>query len=166
MEIKLDFSIIPSTPKTIKISDDSSWEWAEELDAFLSIIPPGSIKCITIPFEKNTVNTITSDILNLGCDVELKDGIYEINLLSGYEDINLKKYYLKTDRFERNTSIMIIEANESGDFDDKYIITFSKINWYLSLAKAYTKEGNVKKAEKAFQSAKTLFKSTNCKGCK
>lgn len=165
MKIKLDFAIIPSSPKTIRIDDESKWEWAEELDAFLSIVPPGSRKCITIPFEKGDVNTITSDTLNLGCDVDLKDGIYEINLLSGYEDINFKQYYLKTDRLERDLSKEVIKANESLKLDGKTKQSFLDIQWVILVAKSYTKEGQIKKAEQAFQTAKTLFKSINCKEC-
>lgn len=165
MEIKLDFSIIPSSPKSIRIDDGSKWEWAEELDAFLSIIPPGSRNCIIVPFDKGDVNILTSEVLNLGCDVELKDGIYEITLHSGYEDINFKQYYLKTDRIERDISKEIIKANESGKLDDKTKKTFFDIQWLLLLSKSYTKEGQIKKAEQAFNSAKTLFRTINCKEC-
>lgn len=158
MEIILDFYIIPSSPKNILISDSSVWEWAEDSQAFLSIIPPGSRKCITIPFEKDTTNTITSDKLNLGCDVDLKDGIYEINLLSGLEDINLKKYYLKTDHLELEISRDIILAEEEGRVDSKFIDSYFKAKWYLDIAKAYTKEGKIEKAMNAFNLCKSQFK--------
>lgn len=162
MQVNIDFNILSSSPKTISIFDSSDWHWAEDRPANLLIIPPGSKKCITIPFEKGTLNVVNSNDLMLGDMVELLDGIYEITLASGYTNIANTKYYLKTDRLKKRRAKVIIEANETGSLSEEVMNSITRLDWYLSVAESYTLKGNSNKAMQAFNMASRLVEDLSC----
>ena len=162
MKIVIDFDILPSSSKTIRVYDSSDWEWAKDNPSSLLIIPPGSSKCITVPFQKNEVNTINSNDLNLGCNLDLSDGMYEITLTSGFTTVNKTINYLKTDACELRMAKTVIEYNEAGKVTDAFKNSIIELNWELLLAKSYTKEGNISKAMNIFNKYKSAVEQLNC----
>jgi len=155
MKIDIDFYVLPTSPKTIAVYDDSDWSYASKKISHIQIIPPGSKKCTTLTFRKNNINTINAKDLGLGCG-DLPDGIYEIKVLSNFEDIDKTKYYLKTDSLEFELSKKIIKINELSNFGRKEQETVFQLKWLLEVAKSYIKEGNYQKAVQAYSSAKNL----------
>lgn len=164
MKIVVDFDILPSSPRTLRVYDASEWEWAKDNVSNLLIIPPGSSKCISLPFIKHEVNTVTTNDLNLGCG-DLPDGMYEITVTSGFTTVEKTINYLKTDSTELKFSKAVIEANESGKLDNKFKNTVTDLIWELTLAKSYAKEGNILKSMQAFNSYKRAVEQLSCKGC-
>ena len=111
MKIDIDFYVVPSSPRTLSIYDASDWSYASKKTSYIQVIPPGSKKCTTLTFRKNNINVINAKDLGLGCG-DLPDGMYEIKVLSKFENIDETKYYLKTDTLEFNLSKTIIKTNE------------------------------------------------------
>ena len=164
MKIDIDFYVLPTSPRTIAVYDDSDWSYASKKTAYIQIVPPGSKKCTTLTFRKNNINIINAKDLGLGCG-DLPDGIYEIKVLSKFEDISESKYYLKTDSLEFQLSKKIIKINELSYFGEKEIKSVFQLKWLLEVAKSYIKEGNYQKAVQSYNSAKTLAESINCESC-
>ena len=164
MKIEIDFDVLPSSPRTIRVLDASDWSYASKKTSYIQIIPPGSKKCTTLTFRKDNVNTINAEDLGLGCG-DFPDGLYEIKVLSGFGDIDLTKYYLKTDTLEFELSKTIIKINELSIFGDKEKKSVFELKWILEVAKSYSKEGNYVKAVQAYEMAKNLSKSVNCREC-
>lgn len=164
MEIIIDFDILPSSPRTIRVYDASEWSYASKKTSYIQIVPPGSIKCVTLPFKKKGINTINAKDLGLGCG-DLPDGLYEIKVLSKLEGIEETKYYLKTDTLEYNLSKSIIKINELSTFGKKEKESVFQLKWLLEVAKSYTKEGSYQEALRAYSMAKSLSDTINCKSC-
>lgn len=161
MKIKIDFDIIPTSPHNIKIWDSSKWHWSEDKPSWLTIIPPGSTKCITIPFEKGAMNVVTAKDINLGCG-HLSDGLYTITVHSNFKGVEKTKFYLKTDTIEYETSKKVIEADKKGVTDPLFQETFFSIKWLIEVAKAYTQCGDEVNAVKYFNIAVDRSKRLIC----
>jgi hypothetical protein len=168
-QIDIDFYILETgNPRTISIFDNSNWLYSENLPAYLEIKVPGSKKVRTYSFIKNAINTLNSHNLGLSClsadctdeeYVDLPDGIYCITLKSGYEGIEETKYYLKTDQFE----LKLAEKVKNSTEDDIEVDKLYKIYWYLQKAKAETKLGYWKEADRYFTEAQKQLEKTDCR---
>ena len=176
-KIKIDFQVLETkNPQLLMVSDNSEWDYAEDLNAWITIILPGSTKKLTFAFKKHSIEQFNSHNLGISCfrgDCEeeeytdLPDGIYTICLKSGYEGIDKKRYYLKTDRFDIDFAKVVVknglEYNEEDrEFRDKIL----DVMWFAMTAKSHTIEGNFSEAKYWFEKAKNklnIFK--DCKNC-
>ena len=173
-KIRVDFQIFETgNPKILSVADSSSWIYAENKPSYISIKLPGSKKDKTFSFKKNAINNFNSHTLGISClkgdcteevYVNLPDGIYTIKVLSGYEDIEKERYYLKTDVIEleiaKALTLIGFDYNESSS---KKIEPYVKIDQFLTVAKSWTKQGDFIKADRYFQEAVKLFNKQNCK---
>ena len=172
-QINIDFQVFETgNPKILSVADTSDWLYAENKPAYISIRLPGSKKEKTLSFKKYAVNNFNSHTLGLSClkgdcteevYVELPDGIYTIKVLSGYEDIEKERYYLKTDKIalEIAKALTLIGFDYNESTTDK-IEPYIKIDQYLTVAKSWTKQGDFVKADRYFQEAVKLFNAQKC----
>ena len=171
--IHVDFQVFETgNPRILSVADYSDWVYAENKPSYISIKLPGSTKYKTVSFKKHAVNNFNSHVLGLSClkgdctketYVNLPDGIYTIKVLSGYEDIEKERYYLKTDVIDLEiakalTQIGFDFTNETA----KKIKPYQKIDQFLTVAKSWTKEGDFVKADRYFQEAVSLFNKQKC----
>ena len=171
--ININFDTFSNSPLYLAVMDLSEWVYAEDKPSYISILVPGSKKPKTFSFKKFKTNIFNSHNLGLSClkadctkeeYVDLPDGIYTIELLSGFEDISCKKYYLKTDRFEIEYQKVLIAFGT--DVDQNFINYMTKIKYTLDVAKSHTMNGNFVETHKYFQEAKKLLKRyVECKDC-
>lgn len=176
-QININFDITSSSPKNIKIWDDSDWVYAEELPAYFQILTPGASKKINFTFLKHQINTLNSHNLGLSClsgnckeehYVDLPDGIYTITVKSSYQGIEATKFYLKTDGFELEfAKAYIANISLNYDEDNKILVQkFTFISGMLLGAKSHTKNGDFTKANRFFEEAKKLLKKhIECRDC-
>lgn len=172
-QINIDFQVLETgNPKILQVLDNSTWIYAENKPAYISIKLPGSKKYKTVSFKKYAVSNFNSHILGLSClkgdcteevYVNLPDGIYTIKVLSGYEDIEKERYYLKTDviDLEIAKSLTLIGFDYTAE-TKKQIEPYQKIKNFLSVAKSWTKLGDFIKADRYFQEAVSLFNKSKC----
>lgn len=172
-QINIDFQVFETgNPKILSVADTSTWLYAENKPSYISIKLPGSKKEKTLSFKKYAVNKLNSHVLGVSClkgdcteevYVNLPDGIYTIKVLSGYEDIEKERYYLKTDVIDleiaKALTLIGFDYNESTS---KQIEPFEKINNFLMVAKSWTKLGDFVKANRYFQEAVNLFNKQKC----
>ncbi len=172
-QIRVDFQIHETgNPKILSIADTSDWIYAENKPSYISIRLPGSKKDKTFTFKKYAINNFNSHTLGISClkgdcteetYVYLPDGIYTIKVLSGYEDIEKERYYLKTDKIAleiaKSLTLLGFDYSESLSEDIK---VFEKIDTYLTVAKSWTKQGDFVKADRYFQEAVSLFNAQKC----
>jgi hypothetical protein len=167
-QINIEFDIFSNGVNTLLVADNSDWAYAETLPSYISVKTPGYADFITFSLRKNRVNVLNSHNLGISCFsgncdeqyVELPDGIYTIKISSGYQNIDLEKFYLKTDRFELEFDKVAVKHGfeYSGNdilFQDKML----SVKWLLIVAKAHAKLGDFVKAQRFFDSAKKLLKS-------
>jgi hypothetical protein len=172
-KIHIDFEVFETgNPKILSVADTSDWLYAENKPSYISIKIPGSSKYKTVSFKKWAVNNFNSHNLGISClkgdctketYVNLPDGIYTIKLLSGYEDIDREKYYLKTDEIDLEIAKSLTQIG--FDFTDqtaKQIKPFEKIKDWLQASKDETKKGDFVKADRYFQEASSLFNKQKC----
>jgi hypothetical protein len=176
-KIKIDFDITSSSPRNIRVEDNSDWIYSEELPAYFQILTPGASKPINYTFFKHQINTLNSHNLGLSClsgncteeqYVDLPDGIYTITLKSGYQGIEETKFYLKTDAFKLEfAKTYIAKLSLSYNEENKaFIEKFAFINGMLLGAKSHTMDGNFTKAQRFFEEAKKLLKKhIECREC-
>lgn len=175
-EIIIDFYVINTgSPKLISIYDNSNWEYASNLPAYLVIKIPGSKKEINFSFVKNNINTLNSHNLGLSClkgncteeeYVNLPDGIYTVTLKSGYEEIEETKFYLKTDTFDIEFAKVIIKYGVDY-FDQGFINYMTKVRFLVDVAQSHTKLGDFVKAQRHFEEAKKMLNAyVTCKKVK
>lgn len=172
-KIHIDFEVFETgNPKIISVADTSDWLYAENKPSYISIKIPGSSKYKTVSFKKWAVNNFNSHNLGISClkgdcteetYLDTPDGIYTIKLLSGYEDIEKERYYLKTDviDLEIAKSLSLI-GMDFTDQTSKQIKPFEKIKDWLQAAKDETKKGDFVKADRYFQEAVSLFNKQKC----
>lgn len=172
-QIKIDFQVFETgNPKIISIADLSTWLYAENKPAYISIKLPGSKKYKTLSFKKYAVNNFNSHVLGISClkgdcteevYVNLPDGIYTIKVLSGYEDIEKERYYLKTDVIELEIAkALTLIGFDYNDESSQKIEPYQKIDQFLTVAKSWTKRGDFVKADRYFQEAVNLFNKQKC----
>jgi len=172
-QIHVDFQVFETgNPKILSVADASVWIYAENKPSYISIRLPGSKKDKTFTFKKNAISNFNSHNLGISClkgdcteevYVNLPDGIYTIKVLSGYEDIEKERYYLKTDviDLEIAKSLTLIGFDYTTEVA-KQIAPFHKIDDFLSVAKSWTKLGDFVKADRYFQEAVELFNRQKC----
>jgi hypothetical protein len=176
-QIYINFDILSTSPKNLKIWDESDWLYAKDLPAYFQILTPGASKPINYTLLKNQINSLNSHNLGLSCFtgncreeeyVDLPDGIYTITIKSGYQGIEDTKFYLKTDVFELEFAKTVV-ANVSLSYDEKnkdLLEKFSFIKGMLDMSKSHTMTGDFTKASRFFEEAKKLLKKhIECRNC-
>lgn len=173
-QINVDFQVFETgNPKIISVADTSDWLYAENKPSYISIKLPGSKKEKTLSFKKYAVNNFNSHNLGLSClkgdcteetYVHTPDGIYTIKLLSGYEDIEKERYYLKTDAIDLEIAkaLTLIGFDYSEDLINKRK-PYQKIKDCLNQAKDSAKLGDFVESDRYFQEAVSLFNKQKCK---
>lgn len=176
-QINIDFQVLEhGNPRILMLGDTSEWLYASTLASYVSVRLPGSKKDITFTWKKKAFNNFNSHNLGLSCVsgdcteehyVDLPDGIYTICLISGYENINKTRYYLKTDLIELELAKVLVKHGlEYSESDNDFIDNILKIKYFLSFAKAHAKLGDFVKADRFFQHATNKFKKfRDCKDC-
>jgi hypothetical protein len=174
-KIKIDFQILPVVnPKKLFVMDDSEWNSAEDLQATIFITPPGATNPIVNNFYKHQITTFNSVNLGLNCLTEcsdeqdyqdLSDGIWKICLKSGYTGFESKRYHLKTDSFRIDLDKAYISAGfDYSESKKKVFEDLMYVEILLKTAAAYTREGNITKANRDFNEAVKLYNAYNkCK---
>ena len=171
--ININFTVYSDSPSHLYIKDLSDWVYAEDLPSYIEIILPGSKKTKNFSFVKFKTNIFNSHNLGLSClsadcteeeYVDLPDGIYTINLKSGFENICKKKHYLKTDIFEIEYAKILID--KGTNVTQNFINYMTKVSYTLDVAKSHIVVGNIKESSKYFEEAKELLKRyQDCKDC-
>ena len=176
-EIQVDFDIIQSTDKTLWVADNSVWSYSQDKTAYILITLPGSTKQLTYTFKKEAINVFNSNNLGITCPTqdctgtdiykEIPDGIYTIEVKSGFTGFEKTRYYLKTDRLELELAKLIVKngfeySPRDKDFRDRVY----DIKWLIDTAKSHAKLGDFTKANRFFQEARENLKSfQDCKDC-
>lgn len=175
-EIKIDFDVIQSTVTSLWVGDNSDWIHSETLPASIEITLPGSKKALVFSFKKKSINSFNSHNLGITCLQgncqdeaygDLPDGIYTIQLKSGFTGFDKIKYYLKTDRTELELAKLVVKHGfEYSKQDKNFRDTVYNIDWLIKVAKSHAKLGDFVKADIFFTEAKTLLRAfANCKDC-
>lgn len=175
-KIKVNFQVLESkNPQLLLVADTSRWEYAENLPAYLFITLPCSSKPLQFSWKKEAINSFNSNNFGLSCVVEcdeqdyrdVPDGVYTINLKSGYEGIETTKYYLKTDRFNNELTKVIVKNGTEYDPKDKdFRDNIFQIKWMLLTAESKAYQGDFIQAGKYFEESKKLLKSyIECSDC-
>lgn len=175
LSIKINFIIGKEVdPKFIMIGDASQWGVAENLPAYISIIPPGSKKAITLNFKKHSLTFLTSVNMGISClekcqkqELEdLDDGVWEICLKSSFEALDKKRYLLKTDSLRLEMDKLYIKQGIPYKESNNIVEALASAEWALNVAESEMRQGNIPQAMKAFTEAqKQVEKYKNCKEC-
>lgn len=176
LSVDIDFIVLNTTDdKMIGIGDKSHYGVAENLPAYLIVTPPGSKRHINLSFPKHNLMFLTSVNLGLSCvDAcqeqklqPLDDGVWEFCLKSGYQGLEKKRYYLKTDSLRLEMDKMYIKEGIAYNEDSKVVRSLEKAEWLLNVAHAEMRQGNKPRAMKAFEIAcKEVDKFKHCKNCR
>lgn len=175
-KIEIDFLIITDyDPKLIIVGDISEWFNAENLPATICITPPGGTKSINNTFVKHKLNIFNSVNLGLDClhectdqdKSDLSDGIYTINVKSGYAGIEKTRYLLKTDKFQMELDKVYIKTGLEYDKNDNgFRSDLMDIEFLKTTAESWARQGNFVNASRDFSEAQNLLrKYTDCKNC-
>lgn len=175
LSVKVDFIVGKEVePKYIMIGDASQWGVAENLPAYISVIPPGSKKAITLTFKKHSLTYLTSVNLGLSCIEKceaqilepLDDGVWEICLKSSYKNLDKKRYLLKTDSLRLEMDKLYIKEGIPYKEGNITIESLCSAEWALKVADSEIRQGNISQAMKAYNEAvKQVNKFKNCKDC-
>lgn len=169
--IEIDFEVLnTNNPKSLIVGDTSpNWLTAEDKPAYLYITVPNSSKPKVFTFTKKDLNIFNS--VNLGISflskdcsksryISLPDGVYTIELQTAFEDIKLKRYYLKTDTIEYEISKAIVDRilNKSQS-NDCFFDTIKEVDKKIIVSKAFIKQGLITESIRYFNEAIDTFKS-------
>lgn len=175
LSVKIDFIIGKEVdPKYIMIGDSSQWGVAENLPAYISVVPPGSKKAITLNFQKHSLTFLTSVNLGLSCLEacqeqrleDLDDGVWEICLKSSFNNLDKKRYLLKTDSLRIEMDKLYIKEGIPYKESSKVVKALRSAEWALDVAESEMRQGNVPQAIRAFNEAlKEVEQYKNCKDC-
>lgn len=171
--INIDFQVINSNdPALLLIGDYSDWKHIRNKPSVIEITLPGSSQAVSYNFVKGSINSFNSNNLYLGCNdcqeyTDLPDGIYTILLKGSPDTFNKKRYYLKLDKIRLELDKIYVGAGLEYDKNNKaYRDSLSTIEFYLRVAEAHTRRGNIAKAYTFFTEAANLVeKNKNCKNC-
>ena len=171
--INIEFSVSSTSPLHLVVEDFSTWVYAEQLPAYVTILIPGSKKPKTYTFKKHKRNIFNSHNLGLSClsgdcteehYIDTPDGLYTICLKSGYENIEDTHYYLKTDRFNIEYSKVMIK--DGIEYNKDFIEYMMQVKFLVEVAKSHAMLGDFVKAQRFFEDAKKkLRKYVECKNC-
>lgn len=175
-KIEIDFLVITDyDPKLIIVGDISEWFNAENLPSTICITPPGGTKSINNNFVKHKLNIFNSVNLGLDCLQEceeqeksdLSDGVYTINVKSGFVGVEKTRYLLKTDKFQMQLDKVYVKTGlEFNKNDSKFREDLMNIDFLKKTAEAWTRQGNFVNASRDFKEAQNLLrKYTDCKNC-
>ncbi len=176
LTIHIDFTVLNTgDPKEILIGDKSSWGIAESQPAFFIVIPPGSPSGITLNFTKNSLFFLNSVNLGLSCVhadctpqdyINLSDGVWEFQLKSSFEGQEKTRLYLKDDSLRTEIDKLRIKQGFNYNLDSDILKTLDKVEFLLSAAHSFVKEGDFANSMKGYEEAKKLVKKLkSCKDC-
>lgn len=176
LSVVIDFLITSyKDPQTIVIFDVSNWGVAKGNPAYLQVTPPGFKTPKTLNFVKQSITRLHSVNLGLSCYVEgcgeqeykdLPDGVWEICLLSSFENLYKKRYFLKTDALRLELDKLYIKANVNYSPDNEIVKALAQIEFLLKVAESYIKRGDHVQAKVAYDEAQQKTeKYKNCKNC-
>lgn len=174
-KINIDFQVINSyDPAVLLVGDFSQWHHIENKPSIIEITVPGASTPIAFSFVKKTINAINGSALNLGCDScndaaypDLPDGIYTITLKGSPDTFNKKRYYLKLDQTRLELDkVYVASGLKYNPANKSYRDALSTIEFYLRVAEAHTRRGDIGKAKTFFNEAQSLLrKYKECKNC-
>lgn len=172
-KIIIDFEVInTNNPKTLLIGDTSKWLHAKDKPSFINITLPGYTKSKPFTFKKDSMQVFNSH--NLGLTefikcvdeqeyIDLPDGVYTFLLESGYENIEKKRYYLKTDTLKLELAKFVTKnLLEYSKSDVKVMDAVQKIKWNIYLAESFTIQSDIAKATIYYNEAVDSFKEITC----
>ena len=177
LSIQLDFTIFNQVdPKRIYLVDLSNWGVAESKPSYLQIFPPGVEKPFNVNFVKKDFTILNSVNLGLNCVttgcgkqefLNLPDGVWEFCLQSGFEDINISKFYLRTDNLRIELDKLYIKSSDiQYNSENSIIKDLLKVEWLINIAHSFTRDGNIVETKRAYEEAlKELEKYKVCKNC-
>lgn len=172
-EINIDFQVINSNdPALLLVADFSDWKHIENKPAIIEITLPGASTANSFTFVKHSTNPFNANNLHIGCGdcegrADLPDGIYTICLSASPNTFFKKRYYLKVDRLRLELDKIYAGAGLDYDKDDKaQREATATIEFYLRVAAAHTRRGNIGKARQFFVEAEKLVRrSQKCTNC-
>ena len=176
LTIHIDFTVLNTgDPKEILIGDKSSWGIADNQPAFFTAIPPGSSKGITLNFTKNSLFFLNSVNLGLSCVhadcteqdyIDLSDGVWEFKLKSRYIGQEKIRFYLKDDILRTEIDKIRVKQGFNYNPDSDTLKTLDKVEFLLSAAHSFIKEGDFSNSMRGYEEAKKLVnKLKSCKDC-
>lgn len=175
MKIHIDFQIYDSNdPKQIIVLDTSIWGSIENKPSIIEIIPPGSIEKSILFYDKNAVNILNSQNLNVNysqtdkTQYDLDDGVYEITVKGSPEDYNKKRYYLKTTTLQNELDNLLIKSySDCKSCIDNNEDTGKILRYYnlISVAEALLRKGYNCESQDIIFKIQKFLKSKNCKRC-
>ena len=171
--IKIDFQVLETrNPQILMIGDTSTWSYAETLPSYISITLPGTENPLTYDFNKNNVCIFNTNNLGLTCTTDeckdedlqdLPDGVYAINVKSGYEEIEKTKWYLKTDKIQLDIAREVRRNGfEYSPIDRSFRDRIYDIKWLLEVAKSEAIFGDFYNAQKYYEEAQSKLTCKNC----
>lgn len=176
--IHIDFAVLNTNdPKFIWIADNSNWGVALTQPSYLSILIPGAVNWFNLSYVKKSLTTLNSVNLDLSCLTQcadqkyqdLPDGIWEFCLKSGYEGIEKKRIYLKSDQLRNKLNEIRINLYDTQGFSFKKTETTERleiIEGLLETANALVSESRGNDAMKAYNEALRLTNTLiKCKDC-
>lgn len=171
--INIDFQVINSNdPALLLVADFSDWNHIDNKPAVIEITLPGSSQAVSYNFVKHTVNPFNSLNLYLNCSdcqeySDLPDGIYTITVKGSPDTFFKTRYYLKLDKTRLELDKIYAGAGLEYAKDDKAMRdALSVIEFYLKVASAHTRRGNIGKAHQFFIEAQNLIeRNKGCKNC-
>ena len=176
LSVNIDFIVLNTLdPRVIIVADKSQWGVANNRPSIISITPPGSKQAITKPFAKRKLNFFNATNLGLDCfptdcseheAVFLPDGIWEFCLESDFEGLKKRRFFLKDDSIRIELDKLYIKQGLRFDPLSNIFQSTSKIEFYLTSANAFVRDGDHVLAHQAFVMAqKELEKWKDCKDC-
>lgn len=163
---KLDFEVISTTnPKTLIVSDISSWGIIKDSPAIITLKLPNSTKAKVYTLEKLRNNVFTPDNLNIN-QTELSDGLYEITITGSPGKFSVSKCHLKTSKALMKLYNLYCEAYKEDDKDLK--ASLQNVKNQIFAAEACTAMGNGEKGACMLKEASdtlSTMKECECKTC-
>ena len=166
--IHIDFAVLNTNdPKFIWIADNSNWGVASTQPSYLSILIPGSSNWFNLSYVKKSLTVLNSVNLNLSCLAQctdqkyedLPDGIWEFCLKSGFEGIEKKRLYLKSDQLREKINRIRINLYDTQGFSFKKTEVTERLDIIedlLETAKALISESRGNDAMRAYNEAVKL----------
>lgn len=148
--------------RVIRVSDESNWKHLINETTYIKVTTPGRTKEILNYFQKDKVNLLNSNNLELTLNgdklVALPDGIYNINVfVDGDNNFCHSFSYLRTVNFMLEVDKLLIDMDLcSCSEENTSIKLYSKIELLMKSAHANIRSGNIDQALCEFEKAKEL----------
>lgn len=170
-KVNIDFQIIDtSDPRYMIIADTSEWGGIEGKPAVIEIQVPGVVEPAIHYFDQKSVNVFNSITLGVNCvtcgleEMELPDGIYEVELKGSPSKYNQKRQYLRTTSTELELDRLLVQQiDNTFKLDTKVVEKIMEIEVLLKTAKAHVRFRSNEKAHQLFLRVQKLIKEMD--GC-